>query len=618
MNRRVLFVFLFLGIVGGTLVIGAAVLTLDGDGQPETAEQPTETESPDLEGTEPSNASRDESDDERPPASNDTENGADGVANISFDPPDPATQPGVLDAPANEFAEFVDMAETLGLTYETEEGGIVVDDHGVYVTDFTNDGYEDLLLIGGEYPVLYENTGGAYERYAAFELSDVLTAHFFDADNDGYKDLLLVPAGTSPVLYENTGDGFERQPDSFSGRMSYPATATAADFTGNGCLDVYIGNWFAGASVMPTSEFVEVGENHPEMRPETTTGGQNYLFANDCETFTDITEAAGVGGSEFTLAVSAADFTGNGHIDIHVGNDFTGDYIYENQGGATFEEINLGPDSDRNAMSSVAMDMTGNHLLDIFVTNVYYEGTTPADLVPLNSIAIPDGNNLFINEGDGEFRDVAPEHDLNRGAWGWAATVADYTNDGHLDIIHGSSYANLAIVEEHPEIFRPPQVWKGTSDSWNKIDGFDIGFPEHNIRGVARIDYANTGVLDFVAVGNPSQRSTPGVSPDENRAFLYQNTHENDDSLQLWIRNPDGIDRNAGVYIETSERTIYRETTAGTDLLSQDSQLIHVGLGNEAVERVVVSWPEGYSTEHTGLESGLRYIVTPSGERLVE
>jgi hypothetical protein len=496
--------------------------------------------------------------------------------------------------------------------------------HGSYVTDIENDGDEDLLLIGGDSPVLFENTGGEFDavkRFDPFESVPVVTAHFFDYDNSGYEDLLLLGPDQKPVLYENREGTFARSTVELNRSVTDPRTVTSADFTGNGCLDLYIGSWRAAATSETTSHLITVGENHPDIRPdpEKFPGPTNVLFAGDCQGFEDITDKADVNRGGLTFAVSAADFTQNGHTDIHVGNDFGTDYIYENQGNASFEAIDLGPNSDRNAMSSTAMDVTGNHLLDIFVTNVYFENPpAPADLVPISNVFNPHGNNLFANQGNGEFTDIAPEHGLERGSWGWASTVADYNNDGHLDIIHASVQVEPSVVPEQPEIFRPPQVWNGTADSWKKVNGFDLGFDPQNLRGVTRVDYDGDGALDFVAVGNPSRDGTPGIQDTQNRTFLYENQLQSDEFVQLWVHNPDGIDRNAEIYIETDRRTIYRVANARSDFQSQDSRLVHVGLANEQLERVVVEWPDGTETAYDALQEGERYFLRPDGAEMVE
>jgi len=537
-----------------------------------------------------------------------------------FEPPDPETTPGELSADHNEFAEFQDIASEVGLDYETESSvPTFVRSHGVYVADIDNDGYEDLLLIGGEKPTLFENTDSGYEESTVFDHPQATVAHFFDYNNNGYRDLIFGIKGESPVLYENVGGVFVERDVGLDQPLDYPTTITAADVTDNGCLDIYIGQWGAilGDPAVTMDQAQTVAADHPDVRPTTENGSSNYLFQGDCNEFEDITDEAAVGGGQFTLAVSAADVTGDRNVDLHVANDWTADYLHRNEGGGAFEKVDMGPDSDRNAMSSVAMDVTGNHHLDLFVTNVYFDEREPVEeIVPLVRTPLPLGNNLFVNDGSGEFTDTAPEHGLENGAWGWAATVADYTNDGHLDIIHASSYTDLQVVDNYPEIFKPPQIWKGTSTSWEKVDGFDVGFDHHDTRGIARVDHQNNGVLDLAFVGQPA--ATLQATGDEPRAFLYENQHENNASLQFFVRNPNGLERNSEVYIETDERTIYRVANGRGDLLSQDSRLIHLGMANEDVEQVTILWPDETVTEYDFLEEGNRYVLTPDGTERID
>ncbi len=538
-----------------------------------------------------------------------------------FEPPAPEAMPGDLSVPNDSFAQFENVAPEVGPNYRTVPSvQQFVSTHGSYVIDMNNNGYEDLLLIGGEQPVLFKNTGDGYERHQTFDRPEVSAAHVLDYDNDGSREIALLSSGASIAFYDNSGGEFVRE--TVQGQLNgLPTSVTSADFTGNGCLDLYVGVYFgSGSTGVPGQMLLEAAQRHPEFRPETDRGAQNILYRGNCEGgFEEITDAAGVGGSAFTLAVSGVDLTGDGHPDIHVGNDFTGDHIYENQGDGTFERRDLGPASDRNAMSSTAVDVTGNHRLDLFVTNVYFEnpGNTTS-LVPVTRTPLPYGNNLFANQGNGEFRDIAPEHGLNRGGWGWGSTVADYNNDGHLDVIHASTYTSPGVVDDQPSVFFPPQVWTGTTDSWQKLNGSSVGFRGHNARGLVRVDYQNDGALDLVVVDSRTQADVPGGVPATNRTFLYENQHDGGESLQLWVRNPDGLERNAEVYVETDRRTVYRVANARSDLLGQDSRLVHVGTANEAVERVAVVWPDGTTTTYDDLSEGNRYILTPNRAETVD
>jgi hypothetical protein len=58
---------------------------------------------------------------------------------------------------------------------------------GVYATDYDNDGWTDVLAIGGTSPVLFKNERGRFSRSSALPRIDrsVRAATFFDFDNDG-------------------------------------------------------------------------------------------------------------------------------------------------------------------------------------------------------------------------------------------------------------------------------------------------------------------------------------------------------------------------------------------------------------------------------------------------
>ncbi len=98
---------------------------------------------------------------------------------------------------------FEEVTEGRGFDYQTTGAGFANTSAGVYVTDFNDTGWEDVLLVGGEEPVLFENVGGEFRPSDALpdvsqHLEDddrVHRALFVDFDNDGWEELLLFPGG---------------------------------------------------------------------------------------------------------------------------------------------------------------------------------------------------------------------------------------------------------------------------------------------------------------------------------------------------------------------------------------------------------------------------------------
>lgn len=516
------------------------------------------------------------------------------------------------------FPQFEEIAGSIGFVYEPSiPTGIEVVNSGVYVADFDNNGYEDLLAVGEKHPVLFRNIRGEYVPYRTFEHTRVKAAHFFDYDNDNDEDLLLAQYGGELLFYQNQDGTFVRANVGFDATVLNPSSIVAADFTGNGCLDVFIsqnGLW-SGTTPLTLAEAQRVAADHPDVRPDTNSGKPNLLYFGDCEAFTDVTREAGISGQQWSLTSSGADFTGDGYPDIHVGNDWSEDYLYVNNADGTFTKRGLGPSSDRNAMSSNAIDLNGDFHTDIFVTNIYYtaNATRTERAPPLHrDAALPHGNNYFVNDGTGNFTDRAAHHGLDEGGWGWTASIGDFSNDGHLDIIHTTT--DVYWVEPYSRLFGSLQAWEGTPESWQKLDSREFGLGQSNTYSIARVDYDNDGDLDL-SIGTAPLG--PTLREQAQPFKLYENQADNGESLQFFVSDPESIDRHAAVYIETDERVIYRSPGPRGNFQTQESRLIHVGTATEQIERVTVIWPDGAVAEFTGLEPGNRYILTQEGADLV-
>ena len=66
---------------------------------------------------------------------------------------------------------------------------------------------------------------------------------------------------------------------------------------------------------------------------------RNALYRNNGDwTFTDVTEAAGVGDQGYGLGVTAADFDNDGDQDLYI-NNFGPNVLYRNNGDGTFSVV---------------------------------------------------------------------------------------------------------------------------------------------------------------------------------------------------------------------------------------------------------------------------------------
>jgi hypothetical protein len=501
---------------------------------------------------------------------------------------------------------FEDVTAEAGLNYSDDvAGGAGNGNAGVYVADVDRDGWDDVLAVGGERPVLFENTGGEFRRSDALPEYDrqFKSASFVDYDGDGWIDLLLLPRGGGVVALHNDEGTFE--PDDVGlGNVTYPLGATAADFDGDGRVDLFLyqsGDWL---------ETTPTGKNALNGTIEADNGHPNSLYRNVGGEFERVTDA-GIEGERWSLAATATDLTGDGRPDIYVANDFNTDVVYVNQGDGTFDQRQLQGSTARNGMSAEIADFDGDGRRDVFVTNI----ELPIDeenmseerydlLERMSSFAFysnrTKGNTVMINQGDGEFEDRAAEFGVQTGGWGWAATATDFDNDGDRDLMHTTQYV-FRMNTDDPH-YTYPMVWERDGEDFENLDAAERGLKEVDGRGLATLDFDNDGDQDVVTAVYGGQFR------------LYENTVDPDtDRLQFRAVDEHGATAlGATVTVEgaTEQRVVqYSET----DFLSQESRVGHVGLRSDANVTITVTWPDGTERTFEDVAPNQRVRLSPDG-----
>ena len=171
-------------------------------------------------------------------------------------------------------------------------------------------------------------------------------------------------------------------------------------------------------------------------------GLPNRLYRNRGDgTFDDITETSGVGILENTACALLADFDNDGRQDLVVVRA-SGPLLFLNQGGGKFR---LKPNAFQFAgppqgtfTGACAADYNCDGLLDIyFCLYSYYQGADQYKY-PAPYYAAENGppNFLMRNLGGGMFRDVTAETGLNRNntRYSFCCGWSDYNNDGWPDL----------------------------------------------------------------------------------------------------------------------------------------------------------------------------------------
>jgi enediyne biosynthesis protein E4 len=207
------------------------------------------------------------------------------------------------------------------------------------------------------------------------------------------------------------------------------------DFNNDGYLDIFFTN---GADIQTLQK--------------TSPKYSNRLFQNDGKgNFKDVTARAGLAGTGYDNGVAIGDYDNDGYKDIFVGG-VHGNHLYHNNGDGTFTDVTqkagiARPDPQYGPLWSVGgawVDVNNDGLLDLFVVDylAWDSATEPACEASPGKLdychpkfykATP--NQLFLNNGDGTFRDVSAESGIRaHPGKGMGVGVADFDLDGWMDI----------------------------------------------------------------------------------------------------------------------------------------------------------------------------------------
>ena len=343
---------------------------------------------------------------------------------------------------------FVDVAPKLGVDTFDLCGGVVVE-------DFNKDGWFDILtstsdprgslrLYLSEKDMRFRdatNESGVREQLGGFNCVAA------DYDNDGDADLLVLRGawlGTqgairNSLLRNDTGPGgghVKFTDVTAAAGLAAPAypTQTAAwgDVDNDGDLDLFVGN-----------------ESEKEIRSHDSVGDfPSQLFQNNGDgTFTDIAATAGVQNNRFCKGVTMGDYDNDKDLDIFVSN-VGKNRLYRNNADGSFTDV--APDlgiagSGGFDFAPWFFDFNNDGWLDLFV------GAYKAQLKHFmrDARGAPHGAripNLYRNNGDGTFTDIAREAGLDHPYLPMGANFGDFDNDGWLDIYLATGDSNFETL----------------------------------------------------------------------------------------------------------------------------------------------------------------------------
>jgi hypothetical protein len=294
------------------------------------------------------------------------------------------------------------------------------------------------------------------------------------------------------------------------------------------------------------------------------------------------------------LGIVALDLEGRGLLSLFVANDRTANFLFVNEtpspGAAplfTESAMPRGAAVDGNGrpqacMGVAADDADGDGLVDLFVTNFYFESNTLYAQLPPGGAFVdrtveaglrgPSLNRLGFGT---QFLDA----DLD----GWADLIV---TNGHIDDLR----ANGEPYKMRPQFFRNSGRGQFVEMSPQSLGSFFEG--EYLGRGLATLDYDRDGREDVVI-----------SHVDDPAALLHNRTQPAGRHVTLQLRGTrssrDAV--GATVRLRVGGRQRVRQLTAGDGYQASNQRQLVFGLGDaDRIEELTVQWPSGGVELFTG------------------
>ncbi len=248
--------------------------------------------------------------------------------------------------------------------------------------------------------------------------------------------------------------------------------------------------------------------------------------------FSEVSKQAGIDHQfivyegSFGGGAVAFDYNNDGFEDIFLAGGDSSDILYKNLGNGTFENVyeksGLKTAIKYVSQGAVSADVNKDGWRDLFIVTINSSA---------NKEKVPRAPNLlFINNGDGTFRDATTEYGLDKlYSFSTAAMFGDVNNDGYPDLYVGNYFkefeGKLNLLDDE-QIVASQQSAKGFLLINKGGKYFDNEYEKYNLThkgfgfGGVFSDFDNDGDLDLQVNHDFGYKNTPNK--------FYENKYPDD------------------------------------------------------------------------------------------